>query len=219
MRVYHFTEQPYPNAWRDDAPSLRISLPNAECDPKIAADLYNRYLDEWMLADELGFEIMLNEHHSTSTCMTSAASVVLGALARQTKRARLLVLGYPIANRLDPIRAAEELAMVDVISRGRLDMGLVKGVPYELPVAVKSAVRMMDRFWEAHDLIIKAMTTHEQSFNWDGDNFQYRHVNLWPRPYQSPHPPVWITALGKATVRSVAERNYVVATIDRKSVV
>ena len=63
MRVFHFSEEPYPNAWAPDADSLRITLPNSECDPQTAADLYHRYLDEWQLADELGFDIMVNEHH------------------------------------------------------------------------------------------------------------------------------------------------------------
>ena len=116
MRVFYFTEQPYPDAWRKDAASLRITLPNAECDPKIMAGLYERYLDEWLLADDLGFDIMVNEHHSTATCMSPIANVTLSILARQTKKARLLTLGYPIANRLDPVRVAEELAVIDVIS-------------------------------------------------------------------------------------------------------
>ena len=76
---------------------------------------------------------MLNEHHQTATCMSSTVVVALSVLARQTKRARLLVLGYPIGHRPDPLRVAEELATIDVISRGRLDMGFIKGVPYEFP--------------------------------------------------------------------------------------
>src|SRR5207248_6913293 len=71
MRVYQFTEQPYPDAWKDHNGSLRVNLPNHKCDPTIAADLFHRYYDEWLLADELGFDIMLNEHHQTATCMSS----------------------------------------------------------------------------------------------------------------------------------------------------
>src|SRR5713226_6601525 len=118
MKIYQFTEQPYPDAWADHGGSLRVNLPNRKCDPKIAADLFHRYYDEWMLADELGFDIMLNEHHQTATCMSSTVIVGLSILARQTKRARLLVLGYPIGHRQDPLRVAEVLATVDVVSRG-----------------------------------------------------------------------------------------------------
>jgi alkanesulfonate monooxygenase SsuD/methylene tetrahydromethanopterin reductase-like flavin-dependent oxidoreductase (luciferase family) len=97
---------------------------NRKLDPKVAAELFHRYYDEWQLADELGLDIMLNEHHATATCMSAACVIGLSVLARITKRARLLVLGYPIANRPDPLRAAEELATIDVISRGRFGDGL-----------------------------------------------------------------------------------------------
>jgi len=213
MKVYQFTEQPYPDAWTDHDGSLRVNLPNRKCDPRIAADLFHRYYDEWLLADELGYDIMLNEHHQTATCMSSTVVVALAILARQTKRARLLVLGYPIGHRPDPLRCAEELATVDVISRGRLDMGFIKGVPYEFPVSNQNAVGVMDRFWDAHDFIIKAMTSHDAPFNWESEFFHYRHVNLWPRPYQQPHPPVWTTTGSPINARIVGERGYVMATL------
>ena len=213
MRFFHFSEQPYPPAWDMSSPSLRVTPPNEQCDPQEMAGLYHRYIDEWQIADELGLDIMINEHHATPVCMSAAASITHGILARVTKQARLLVLGVPIANRLDPVRAAEELAMVDVISRGRLEMGFVKGVAYEVPLAARSAVRMMDRFWEAHDLILKAMTTRDGPFSWEGKYFQLRNVNLWPRPWQQPHPPVWITGVSPSSVRPIAERGYVLATM------
>ncbi len=213
MRVYQFTEQPYFPAWTDHAGSLRVNLPNAKQDPAVAADLLHRYYDEWLLADELGLDIMVNEHHSTATCMSATAIVALSVLARETKRARLLVLGYPIGHRPDPLRAAEELATIDVISRGRLDMGFIKGVPYEFPVSNQNPVGTMDRFWEAHDFILKAMTSHDEPFNWESETFHYRHVNLWPRPYQAPHPPVWSTTGSPTNARALGEKGYVMATL------
>src|SRR5262249_45228920 len=123
MQVYHFTEQPYFPAWNNHQGSLRVNLPNSALDPKLAGDLFHRYYDEWQLAGELRFNIMLNEHHQTATCMSSTVIVGLSVLARETKNARLLVLGYPIGHRPDPLRCAEELSTIDVISRGRLDMG------------------------------------------------------------------------------------------------
>ena len=140
---------------------------------------------------------MLNEHHQTATCMNSTSVVSLSVLARQTKRARILILGYPIGHRPDPLRAAEELSTIDVISRGRLDMGFIKGVPYEFAPSNANPVGVMDRFWEAHDFIIKAMTTHDGPFNWESEHFHYRQVNIWPRPWQQPHPPVWSTTASK----------------------
>ena len=158
MQVYHFTEQPYYPTWNNHSGSLRVNLPNSVVDPKIAGDLFHRYYDEWKLADELGYNIMVNEHHQTATCMSSTVIVGLSVLARETKKARLLVLGYPIGHRPDPLRCAEELATIDVVSRGRLDMGFIKGVPYEFPASNQNPVGVMDRFWEAHDFILKAMT-------------------------------------------------------------
>jgi alkanesulfonate monooxygenase SsuD/methylene tetrahydromethanopterin reductase-like flavin-dependent oxidoreductase (luciferase family) len=212
MRVFHFSEQPYPPAWKPEFKSLRVDLPSRELDPRIMADLYERYIDEWELADRLGFNVMVNEHHASATCLSPTAIVTLSILARVTRRARILTLGYPIANRLDPVRVAEELAMVDVISRGRLEMGFVRGVPTEVPVAVRSAATQFDRFWEAHDLIMKALTSIDGPFHWQGEHFQYRNVNVWPRCYQQPHPPVWITGRSPVSVREIAEKNYVLGT-------
>jgi len=213
MRVYHFTEQPYPDAWNDHGGSLRVNLPNRKCEPAVAADLYHRFYDEWLLADELGFDIMLNEHHQTATCMSSTVVVGLSILARETKRARLLVLGYPIGHRPDPLRVAEELSTIDVISRGRLEMGFIKGVPYEFPCSNQNPVGVMDKFWEAHDFIIKAMTSHDGPFNWEGQFFHYRNVNIWPRPWQQPHPPIWSAAGSLGNARMLGERGYVMAVL------
>src|SRR5262249_60712791 len=96
MRVYQFTEQPYFPAWTDHDGSLRVNLPNAKQNPKLAADLLHRYYDEWLVADELGLDIMVNEHHSTATCMSCTSIVALSGLARGNKRARPPVVRYPI---------------------------------------------------------------------------------------------------------------------------
>ncbi len=71
----------------------------------------------------------------------------------------------------------------------------------------------MDRFWEAHDFVIKAMTSHDEPFNWESDNFHYRHVNIWPRPYQTPHPPVWSTTASRNNARVLGEKGYVMAVL------
>lgn len=211
MRTWFFTETAYPYL-PDEYDSIRVKLPNRIFDPRIGAELYHRYLDEWLHAEEMGLEIMLNEHHQTATCLDPAAPIMLGVLARETSRARLLLLGNPIANRRQPVRVAEEMAMVDNLARGRVEVGFVRGVPYEISAGNASPVRMSQRFWEAHDLILKAWTTHDGPFNWEGRYFHHRQVNIWPRPYQEPHPPVWITALSTGSVPAIAEHRYVVAT-------
>jgi len=209
MRIYHFSEEPYPDVWTPDRPTLRVTLPNELCDPKRANELYHRYVDEWMLADQLGFDIMLNEHHSTATCLTASANLMLAILARVTKNARLLVLGVPVCNRQDPVRIAEEMSMIDVISGGRLEFGMIKGVPYEIAPANSQPTRMMDRFWEAHDIIVKAMTTHNGAFNFEGEFFHHRTVNIWPRPWQQPHPPIWSSTSTPANAKEIGVRGYV----------
>lgn len=213
METYYFTEQPYYPTWNSHSGSLRVNLPNRVVDPLTAGDLFHRYYDEWKRADELGYNIMVNEHHQTATCMSSTVIVGLSVLARETKKARILVLGYPIGHRPDPLRCAEELATIDVISRGRLDMGFIKGVPYEFPASNQNPVGVMDRFWEAHDFILKAMTSHDEPFNWEGEHFHYRQVNVWPRPVQQPHPPVWTTTGNRAQARLLGEKGYVMATL------
>ena len=156
---------------------------------------------------------MLNEHHQTATCLSSTVIVGLSILARITKKARLLVLGYPLGHRPDPLRCAEELSTIDVISGGRLDMGFVKGVPYEFPASNQNPVGVMDRLWEAHDFILKAMSHRGEPFNWEGEHFHYRQVNIWPRPIQQPHPPLWSTTNSKNNAYALGEKGYVIATL------
>jgi len=208
VRVYHFSEVPFPDSYAAHTGSLRITFPNRHFDPVLGADLLHHRLDEWALCDELGLDIMINEHHSTATCLTSSCMLPLAIMARETKRSRLLVLGVPIGSRRDPVLVAEELSYIDVVSRGRLEMGLVKGNAPEVAPSNLNPVYLTQRFWEAHDLIIKAMTTHDGPFNWEGEHFQFRQVNIWPRPYQQPTPPIWITCFNAHSATSVAERGH-----------
>lgn len=215
MRVWYFSEMAYHPAWDEGLRrgSLRVVLPNLHYDPGVGHTLLNRYLDEFALCDEVGLDIMVNEHHSTATCLTVSVPMALAVIARETKRARLLSLGTPIANRPDPVRVAEEMAWLDVLSGGRLEIGLVKGAPYEIAPANSNPANLMRRYWEAHDLILKAMITRDGPFNWEGEFFHYRNVNIWPVPIQQPTPPVWMTGLSTETGRLAAERGHVVGTL------
>ena len=214
MKVWHFTEMPYPYLPPlEQVNSMWVDMPNGVFDPAIGADLYARYLDEYVIADELGFNHMVNEHHQTATCLNAAVPLTAAILARQTKRGRICVLGNPVANRGDPIRIAEEMAMIDVISRGRLESGFVRGVPYEIYAANNNPTQTVERLWEGVDLVVKAWTTHDGPFRYEGRITHRRAVNIWPRPYQSPHPPVWITGSSDFdAIRKVASRGYVFAT-------
>jgi alkanesulfonate monooxygenase SsuD/methylene tetrahydromethanopterin reductase-like flavin-dependent oxidoreductase (luciferase family) len=214
MKAWYFCEMSYHPAWiKTDGP-LRNTLPSAVYDPVEGSALYNRLLDEYALCDDLGINLMFNEHHSTATCLNAICTIPLAIMARETKRARLLALGMQLANRPDPVRVAEEFAMIDVISGGRVEMGFVKGSPQEVFPNNSNPVDMMERFWESHDLIVKAMSTHDGPFIWEGRHFHHRSVNIWPRPVQSPHPPIWITGGSESTASAVAKKGYVLATLN-----
>ena len=213
MRAWHFSETAYPYLPPQESyPSIRVSLPNRIYDPVKGAALYDRYIDEWLIAEDEGVEIMLNEHHQTATCVDPAAPLMLAALARQSKKARLLILGNPIANRRQPVRVAEEMAMIDVLSHGRLEAGFVRGVPYEILPANSNPVRMNERHWEALDLIVKAWTHHDTPFSFEGRFFHHRSINIWPRCYQQPHPPIWVSTTSPGGAAQVGSHGYVQAT-------
>jgi len=210
MKMWQFSEQAYHPAFQVPG-SMRVTLSAEHCDPVEAGQLYNRYLDEYALADEVGLNIMVNEHHAAATCMSTSCLQTLAILARTTKKARLLALGVPLANRANPVRVAEEAAMVDCISGGRLELGLVKGASYELFMSNRQPTGFMDRFWEAHDLVLAALSNTGENFAWDGDHFHYRTVSLWPRPIQSP-PPIWMTASSAGSAREHGKLGYTCAT-------
>ena len=213
MLAYHFTEMPYPFLPEDAEKrygSLRITLPNKYFDPKIGHELYNRYLDEHEYAEELGLEIMLNEHHQTATCLDAICAIPAAALVRRTRTAKIVLLGNPLPHRDNPLRVAEEVAMLDVISGGRIVSGFVRGVGSEIHPANTNPAQNRERFEEAHDLIIKAWTTHDV-FHWEGKYFHFRYANPWPRPYQQPHPPIWITGTSPDGIPWVADHQYVFA--------
>jgi alkanesulfonate monooxygenase SsuD/methylene tetrahydromethanopterin reductase-like flavin-dependent oxidoreductase (luciferase family) len=214
MDAWYFTEMPYPHLPPlDEITTMRVSLPSKLYDPKIGADLYNRYLDEYMVADDEGLNMMVNEHHQTATCLDVAAPLSLAILARQTSKGRICSLGNPVANRGDPLRIAEEMAMIDCISRGRVNAGFVRGVPYEIFAANTNPTQTVERLWEGIDLIQKAWTTHDEPFNFEGRFTQRRAINLWPRPYQDPHPPIWITGSSDLEgISRAAARGFVFAT-------
>src|SRR5215211_4300786 len=132
MFIGYFTERPYQDpgsgyfgaAGRD---ITDLGLSNSAYDPKLGAELYHRYLDEKVYAEEMGFDgVMLNEHHGTPFCMGSVMDVEAAILARITKRVRIVLLGNPLPV-ADPLRLAEELAEIDMISEGRLVPGWVRG--------------------------------------------------------------------------------------------
>jgi alkanesulfonate monooxygenase SsuD/methylene tetrahydromethanopterin reductase-like flavin-dependent oxidoreductase (luciferase family) len=141
--------------------------------------------------------------------------MILGILARQTKKVRILSLGTLITIRPDPVRVAEEYATADVISRGRLEIGFVKSGDSEMVSGNANPVGYADRFWEAIDLIKKTLTSHDGPFSWEGKYYTHRHVNIWPPVYQRPHPPMWAATGDPETSAELGRRGMVNALVLR----
>jgi alkanesulfonate monooxygenase SsuD/methylene tetrahydromethanopterin reductase-like flavin-dependent oxidoreductase (luciferase family) len=213
VKIWHFSETAYPYLPDPGGyESVRVDLPNRYYDPEKGAALFDRFIEEWQIAEQEGFEIMLNEHHQTPTCVDPAGPLLLAALARVTSKARLLILGNPVANRRQPVRVAEEMAFADILSHGRVEVGFVRGVPYEISPANSNPVYTNERQWEAIDLILKAWTQHDGPFSHEGRFFHARRVNIWPRCFQTPHPPVWVSSTSADGARRVGARGYIQAT-------
>ena len=211
MKLWQFSEQAYHPAFEVPG-NMRVTLPQHHLDPVEAGQLLNRYLDEYCVADEVGLNIMINEHHAAATCMSTSCMTTMAILARLTSKARLLALGIPLANRSNPLRVAEEIAMADCLSGGRTEIGFVKGASYELFMSNRQPTHFMDRFWEAYDLIQDALSNEGDVFSWEGEYFHYRTASLWPHPIQKPTPPVWMTASSASSASTYGKMGLVCAT-------
>lgn len=205
LMPYPFLPDDFDESW--SSPSL--TFPNRFFDRATGNRLYHRYLDELEHAETLGFDgIAVNEHHQTAYGLMPSPNIMAAALARRTERAKIMVLGNAIGIRGNPLRVAEEIAMLDHLSNGRVVSGFVRGIGWEYFAHSVNPTRSRDRFIEAHDLIVKAWTSDEM-FQWVSPNYEYRYVNLWPRPLQEPHPPIYIPGSGSTeTMRFVAEHDY-----------
>jgi len=188
------------------AGTVWVKLPNKHFDPVKGNKLYNRYLDELEYAEELGFDaVSVNEHHQTAYGLMPSPIVTASALARRTSRVRIAILGSALPLRTHPLTVAEEHAMIDVISGGRLISGFVRGIGAEYHTFGVNPTFSHDRFHEAHDLIVRAWT-EEGPFPFQGRHYNVQYVNLWPRPFQKPHPPIWIPSQGsKETIDWAAD--------------
>ena len=197
MFIGYFTERPYQDErtgffGATGTPIMDLTVSNEAFDPILAAGLYNRYLDEKIYAEEMGFDgLMLNEHHNTAFCMGGAMNVEASILARITKRAKIVLLGNIIPIWDDPLWLVEQLSMIDMISHGRLVSGWVRGTGRESVSHNIEPHYNWERFQEAHEFIVKAWTT-PGPFRWEGKHNNYRHFNPWAKPYQKPHPPIWL---------------------------
>ncbi|THD54423.1 LLM class flavin-dependent oxidoreductase [Phenylobacterium sp.] len=200
MKFTWFNLMPWPylpDDFREKNRSVWVDIDQKLFDPAKSHEVYNTYMDLLEYADTLGFDgVGVNEHHQNGYGIMPSPNIIAAGLARRTKDAAIVVLGNSIALYNPPIRVAEEFAMLDCISGGRLVAGFPVGTSMDTNYCygqIPSLTR--EKYQEAHDLIMKAWTTREP-FAWNGRYNKLRHVNIWPRPIQQPHPPVHIPGGG-----------------------
>ena len=188
--------------------SLWVDFSNKYYDPKRGHTLYQRYLSELVLADRLGFDaIVVNEHHNTAYSMMAAPNLIASAIIPQTGNAKICVWGTP-PNLEYPNRLAEEYAMLDVMSEGRLEVAFPLGTGMEYWANPINPTTARERHKESIAIILQAWT-QDGPTKFFGEFYTYRFLNPWPRPYQKPHPPCYIVGTGSPeTVELAAELGF-----------
>ena len=178
-------------------------VPPSYYDPEVALRSYREGMAECELAEAVGFDwISLSEHHYSGNRTTPNPAVMAAAVAERCRTARIALLGQllPLNN---PIRAAEEIGMLDNLTGGRLVAAFMRGTPGEDQVYDLNPAEGRDRLIEAMDLVLKALT-EPQPFAWEGRFYQYRTVCVWPQPVQRPLPPLMVATRSTDTVRYAA---------------
>lgn len=214
MKALWFHLMPYPElpeGFREDYRSVWVDIDPSLYDPAVGHRAYHDYLDELEHAAACGFDgICVNEHHSNAYGLMPSPNLMASALARSTDDAAIVVMGNSLALYNPPIRVAEEMAMIDGLSGGRLVAGFPVGTPMDTCFAYgMNPATLRERYHEAHDLVMQAWTADEP-FAFNGTYTKLRYVNPWPRPMQDPHPPIWIPGGGSVeTWEWCAEMDYV----------
>jgi alkanesulfonate monooxygenase SsuD/methylene tetrahydromethanopterin reductase-like flavin-dependent oxidoreductase (luciferase family) len=189
---------PYlPDDFREQNHSVWVDIPNTLYDPQKGHRVYHEYMDQLEYAESVGFDgIGCNEHHQNGYGLMPSPNIIAAGLARRTSKAALAVIGNSIALYNPPLRVAEEFAMLDVISGGRLLAGFPVGTSMDTNYCYGQIPALTrDKYAEAHELIMRAW--HEDKpFVFDGKYNQLRYVNLWPKPIQKPNPPIYIPGGG-----------------------
>ncbi len=209
VRSIFLTTMSYPDLPEPDEEFSSWVTPKAGWfDPRVGNAMYHQYLNELEYADAVGFDaIGMNEHHNCTLTTMPSPNLMAAAVARRTQNAAIAVLGNTLAAYNPPTRVAEEMAMIDNLSGGRLIAGFVHGTPMDTAyVEGINPSELRQRFAEAHELIVRAWTSDEP-FAFNGRFTQLAYVNPWPRPMQRPHPPIWMPAGGSPEAWSMTARN------------
>ena len=177
---------------------------NKQFDSDVGIKIFRDGIDNKVFAEQCGFDwIGSNEHHMSPYGLMPNPNLIGACVAERTKKAMILQSGniVPITN---PIRVAEEYAMIDMISGGRLVAGFMRGIPHEYVAYNVAPSESYGRMNEAIELIKKAWTEPEP-FGWEGEFYQYRAISIWPKPAQKPHPEILMSASSDASARLAAE--------------
>src|SRR6266487_3824513 len=187
---------------------MPFPVPGSMWDRKLGEEVYSDRMSFIQRVDELGFDgLIFTEHHyGPNGGLTPSPLIALAAASQVTERIKLITMGVSLSLYTHPVRVAEEVAMVDNLSHGRVVLGLISSNPqqlyaYSMPVAEERA-----RYHEAYDLIEKAWT-EENPFPWHSEYYNYECVSILPRPLQVPHPPVWTTATAAESLQWAAEHH------------
>ena len=214
MKVLAFAQNQYRTFPADfqDKHEGTVTTPWSLADPREVRAAFRDYLDYIMQAARLGFDgVAFTEHGQTSYDMDANPSLIASAAGYVTEAEGLEVAIYPVGRTLgksrEPVRVAEEYAMIDCITGGRLVAGFPVGLMFD--AAINNGVppiEVRQRYEENLPLVLRAWQEKEP-FAWNGRFSQLASVNIWPRPLQQPLPPVWVTGVGNPTTMRLALEN------------
>jgi len=196
MKIFVFDLLPYTKHLdhHKQGKELPYPLPRRHFKPEVAVRTYEEHLTAWQELDRLGFDgVGFNEHHTSPYGLMNSPNLMAASAAQRTRRIKLLIYGNLLPLH-DPLRLAEELAMLDCLSNGRIVSGFARGIPREHNVYRVPLRDSRARFEEAWEIVRRAWT--EEIFSYTGRFWSYEDVAIWPRPVQQPHPPVWVPVTG-----------------------
>ena len=162
-------------------------------------------MEQCILADKVGFDYLwfVEHHFLTGFSASPCSDIVFAALSQRTERIRL-GLGVVILPYHHPVRVAERVAMLDHLSEGRVDFGTGRSAPYELLGMGIDPRESRDRWDESLNMVPKIWES--DWFSWEGKFWTVPSRQVLPKPYQKPHPPIWVAALQPSTYDIAAEK-------------
>lgn len=208
MKVFVFDLLPYSEHLDSltEGKALPYPLGKSYFKSDVAVRTYAEHLEAWELLDKLGYDgVGFNEHHTSPYGLMNSPNLMAAAASQRTRKLKLLIYGNLLPLH-QPLRLAEELAMIDCLSNGRLIAGIARGIPREYAVHNVPMPESRARFEEAFEIITRAWT--DDVFSFEGKFHSYKDISLWPRPVQTPYPPIWTPITGsKESIEFAARKN------------